>query len=103
MAHHLHIVIIPITFRGHTTIVNATVQRYHITALFKYVNERKKIGSLQTIFVQIVRSSIACCYHHNALIEQVSEQAFQDHCIGYVCDLCDDEFFDKSSNSLLYW
>lgn len=66
---YLHIIITAISFKGRSSVINSTVQCNAIAVFLQHRDKRQKIGSLEAVFIQVVRSSITGCNNNYAIVE----------------------------------
>jgi hypothetical protein len=58
------------------SVVDSRIETNDFAVRFELTNERYKVGALETVFVKIVRCSVACGNHHNSRSEEGGEEAF---------------------------
>jgi hypothetical protein len=67
--------------------VCARVKPHHVHAFFEHFDKRHEQGAVQSIFVKLDGRHIRGSDNHDAALEQLREQAAEDHCIGDVGDV----------------
>ena len=80
-------VIHPRRLQRATAIVDAGVDVDHVEPRLDEFDRRQELGALQSVLPQQVGMVVRCHAQHHALVEQVQQQAAQDHRVGDVVDV----------------